>query len=374
MPLRPICPADFAERPRLTEDFLRPIEAWLSDQVFAEKIAILWPQGAWAAMRGHPAGFWADLAQLDPGALPGGEGVCLGDAHFDNFGLILLPGDEAYIFAPNDLDDGGVGRVALDALKYFAVLAGHPRLRRHVEALVELYVKALRDPSDEERLPKRLLPKPSVVRKKKLLKYTEGAAIKVDALPFQPAPLGEDERGLLRTAVEATPQLRGSALLDAVDQFKLSGGSYGGQRYWALIDRAEGGGLDLLELKAMTTPATSLGKGSVPVSQHDRIGFLKDAMWGSTSNEDYFVTALGGREFLVRSRLRKASLAPLELDDPDDVDDVLEAQVSVMARLHRPAMEGIKRERLRVWLRESADVILDRWNELLESAAEAPPP
>lgn len=373
MPLRPLSADDFPLRPSLTRGFLRSVEVWLSDEAFAAKVAAIWPQGAWAAMRGHPAGYWADLAQIDADSVPGGEGTCLGDAHFDNFGFILVPGDKTYIFAPNDLDDGGAGLVALDALKYCAVLAGHPRLRAHVDAVIEQYAAALRHPDAEERLPKRFWPRPDEVRRKKLVKYTVGRAIQVAALPFQPGSLSEAERAVVLAAIEAAPQLRGAEVLDVVDQYKLSGGSYGAQRYWALVDRGGKSGIDLLELKAMTTPATSLGRRSEARPQPERVRFLKEAMWGSSSADDYFVVPLGDRHFLVRSRLRKATLAPLELEDPDDVEKVLKAQVSLMAALHRPAMEGVKRERLRAWLRASADVILSRWNSLIERpSADAP--
>jgi hypothetical protein len=363
-----LCPADFKERPVLTRELLSGIETWLDERAFHDKAAAMWPLGAWRAMRSHPAALWADLAQLDPAILPGRAGLCVGDAHFDNFGFVQLPGQRSYLYGVNDLDDGGVGPVALDALKYFAVLGDHPRLQGYLDLLIERYVSVLGDPRLARRLPSHLVPSPHTVLQKKLEKYVADRKIRIESLPYKTVPLDGPARIAVQEALETAPQLRGSKLLDAVDQYKLAGGSYDEDRHWVLLDRGDRGGLDLVEFKEMTVAAASFGPLSRPMTQWQRIKFLKQMLWQSTSDADYFVARLAGRDFLVRSRFHKASLAPLEMTNRDDMDCVLEAQVSILAALHRPAFPGVALNHLAYWLHESSLLLAARWRALISSS------
>src|SRR5262249_59112239 len=73
--------------------------------------------------------------------IPAARGLCVGDAHPDNFGFLKF--DTTMLYAFNDLDDSGHCPVALDALRYITAV----RLffdKDLAETAAKRYVKVLK--------------------------------------------------------------------------------------------------------------------------------------------------------------------------------------------------------------------------------------
>lgn len=313
--------------------------------------------------RAYPGAYHADFArnlrESATGKLPSkAVGLCVGDAHPDNFGFLKF--GQRVLYAFNDLDDSGYCPVVLDALRYVTAV----RVFFDDEALTERaarrYVEVLTGERKESEaradIAKIRKDSPDFAERKadKLEELVNGGAIVRGAgLRDVPAQTRTTITAALRSVVEGT-------VLDAVFVEREAGGSGGLDRYWVLVQR--GAGQTILELKERAKPGVEHGLDSRVIEESARLPLLKRAIWGVESNDDYVYTKAFGKTFLVRDRMAKASLDSLELKRGAR-EDLIDAQTSILGLLHKstfaPSDDGAKAYRR--WLEKSSSVMAERW-------------
>lgn len=309
-------------------------------------------------MRSYPNAYWHDVSQLPAKRIPGSIGICLGDAHPNNFGFMRL--GARTVFSLNDLDDSGRGPVALDAARYFAVLRtmfSDPELTRKA---IKKYADVVRHPEEAVSIERELLPAWSKVDQHDLKKPIDhDRLITGDATGLQPIP--DQTKAGLRKLLEHTAELEPCRFLDAAFLPRDLGGSAGLKRYRALVERH--GEKAILELKEAAEPGINQLGLPDPLSMDERLPILKKKFWGSKDARDDFYAMFENRRFLIRNRLAMSGVDVTKLSKKDRERVVL-AQVSVMARLHAEGWQDVKRSEIRDWLGRTSKSVANRWTDL----------
>jgi hypothetical protein len=140
----------------------------------------------------------------------------------------------------------------------------------------------------------------------------------------------------------------------------------------------------MVELKEMTPPAANAPWAGKALSQSERIDMAKRHIWRQRVNADYHVFQIQHKDFILRSRLDKndlhifqksiAKASPLISNGKtylvnarsrdSTICQVLQAQVSILARLHQKALKHVKPSHLKHWLAGSAKTIQERWAQV----------
>jgi hypothetical protein len=340
-----------AAAPHLTKSALRTTNPAISDAAFnlKWKAALASPL---LFIRSFPAGYHASLKDAPPP--PGAEALCVGDAHPANFGFLHLGGKT--VFGYNDLDDSGSCPVAYDALRYFIALKLLTGDDGMVKDILERYVDAVKDPSRGSGVPKSTEPDWGKVASKGLGENTKGDKIVGSEVG---APQASDKAAVL-AALAGDARTKGLKVLDVADIARDSGGSGGLARFWVLAQK--GSARVLLELKESTKPGVEWGRHTKTLPAASRLGTLKSAFWGGPNNDDWYGLQVGKKSFLVRDRLGKKSLDVESLGGKDK-KDVLQAQASELARIHRAAWGAVKKDDLRAWLLDNTDALGKVWKD-----------
>ncbi len=347
--MRPLTPAQLPPSTRLTRRFFRATSPHLDDARFAAKWASAF-ESPLRFFRAFPQAYYRDLAKVPAAHLAGRVAVGFGDAHPENFGFVVAGGRTHFVF--NDFDDSGVTDVGVDALRWFTA---HLLWTAHVaqtDALIGRYVAVLKTPGRAPVVPRALVPLPEKVLAKQAKKYVLGDAL-VRSAKTKLVPADRREQAAVRRALK----VHGGAVLDVAEREREHGGSGGLRRYWALV-QASDGARDVLEVKALSAPATSWGPGHRPLSE--RLAAVREALWAGVPAEDHFLLQLDGAPFLARSRLRRANLDLDELTAAQRAR-VLAAQVGLMARHHAESYRRGEADQVGAWLRGSVRVTAQRW-------------
>jgi len=308
-----------------------------------------------AFFRAFAAAYHADLAALDASRVPGGEALCVGDAHPENFGWMRIGDDD--VFAVNDFDDAGYCPVAFDAVRYFVALSLAEDDDGLTQSAIERYVDTVKDGSRAVTIDHGLAPSWSKVRSKGLSNATDGDAfILGDATGL--AAVTPEERDTLAAFVAGDARLDGAVVRDAAAFTKTDGGSAGLLRYWLLADPS--GDATILELKAVVKPGVEWGRHTRTLSFEQRFATLKKAFWGKSAKKDTFGVDLFGRQFMLRDRLIRQSTKLGDLDDAT-LAQVVGVEASQLALAHAGALTSIKKDPLRAWLIGTTSTLASRW-------------
>jgi hypothetical protein len=310
-------------------------------------------------MRSYPGAYWSDLRQLGPDRIPGGMVTGLGDAHPQNFGFIRINGRTRFVF--NDLDDSGKVPVALDAARYFSTLRLMVDDKALARRVLEQYVATIKDPRAARPIDASFRPNWTKVDRNDLARYTVGGQKLDSSDPAVPlSPVGPAvRRAVERTLAGARSRLGAVQVLDVASRAREYGGSGGLIRYWALVK--QGGRTTILELKQAGAPSSEQLGLKQRLDPDRRLGTLERAFWGAVPGDDLFYVKLQGKRFLVRDRLEMENLDILKLD-PRQREEVLLAQASIMADLHRTAWKGVSRDEIERWLWKSSKTLARRWD------------
>lgn len=364
--------ATSARAPLKAAEFTAPLTKALIEGTHAlspERFDAKWQasiaDGPLMFLRAYPAAFHLDLKQLPLERIPGDEGLCVGDAHPDNFGYLEIgtAKGRASIYAFNDLDDSGRCLVALDALRYFVAFRLYFDDAAKLEESLDEYVGAAfsKDASAALDLAwkdaKGDAPDWSGVRARELEKYVSGDAFK-DLSPDELEPASDDEKAAVIEVLSRAPSPEGLRVFDVARRPRIGGGSGGLTRYWAYVATVDGT-RTVLELKETAQPGVDFGHVSEPLSSDERLDTLKSELWSATSGDDYFPVRIGATNFLVRDRARKAS------EDPNG--KLRRAQARYLGALHRGHWTDATKGEARDWLKNSSKVVAKRWASFYES-------
>jgi hypothetical protein len=338
-------------------------------------------------MRSYPAGYHKDLVSVRSTSAiqgQGPEGLCLGDAHPDNFGFLQIEGQTVYSF--NDLDDSGYCPIGYDAARYFSVLRLYFKddqltldaINQYVATVQDLSHFAPIDPSVTPTVASNSTGAPTwaSILKKGLTKLTADGttfAYGTNSDTQTLSPASDTDQMAIKAALQSTP-LAQSTVLDIASVMRDYGGSGGLRRYLLLLDNAPG--RQIIELKEFATPGTEFGSHTQTLAPEMRLQTLKRSFW-SAANPDsdgdyYYIDLLGGR-FLVRNKYTKKSLDVADANGKAYHDRIM-TQVSEMARIHRLGWNQVQRDpkALALWLWEASYNLANlRWQPAWNAASSA---
>jgi hypothetical protein len=345
----PLRPSDF-QRP-LTRELLHATHPEAADSLFTKPVV----PTAGMFMRSFVGGYWADLSQIPRDRIPGGIGLCLGDSHPQNYGFLRIDGKTVIGF--NDLDDSGIGPVALDAARYFSVLRSMIKDEKLIERAIAHYADVVRHRSHVKGLPRRFEPDWKHVQTHADAGVKDGK-FQLDATTGQKQVPDDVQRGNARL-IDTTEGLRGTKLLDAALLPRDHGGSAGLSRY-RLLARQGRKKKTVIELKAAAGPGIERLGWVEPLSMNERLPLLKKAFWGSKDARDDFYVMLDGRRYLVRDRGAMKGIDPTVLG-PHQQRRAILAEVEKMAEIHASAWGQVKRSEIFDWLEGTSRTIASRW-------------
>ncbi len=314
----------------LTEDFFAKNAIGISREMFSTrwKNSLLSPL---VFFRSHVRAYYDITKGV---ALPDSStGPCFGDAHVANFGFVDGKDNEAR-FLYNDLDDSGVCPVMLDALRYFTSLRFLEK-NDVVTKVLALYSSVLSGQEDSERIEKRFEPNFQKIRSKIMTKFSENGKLirKSGVLADVDSALAPQISSFVLKSLAIENET--GSILDIAAASGRGGGSYGLPRYWVLVKSNQE---DIIELKETVEPATAIGLWGQIVG--NRLETLKKIFWGGdVAARVYREGSFLQKTFVIRSRV-KASVDP-EAYDPLDREAIYEAQVSLMADLHKKSLANL---------------------------------
>lgn len=256
-------------------------------------------------------------------------GWCVGDAHPENFGILLQDNGKA-LFTMNDMDDSGPCPVILD---FFRILVSSrlymPKIDIH--EIIESYLAGLKNkeaslPGPIKSMTLDALKKGHQIAAKDL----QGNALKRKADISEVDPVIKTQITSLLQENYRSEDLR---VLDVIGTSKVAGGSGGLQRYRVLITNTKQE-LIQLELKELTTPSiASVATAAIP-DQSLRMERALQVSQGQGFSHYYNVFKIQGKSMLLRPKF--SGNRGVRLADSSDHDNlqIINFEAYLLGRLH----------------------------------------
>ena len=256
-------------------------------------------------------------------------GWCVGDAHAENFGILLQENGSA-LFTMNDMDDSGPCPVALDLLRLLVSSRLYmPNI--DTQAMINSYLNGLNGKS---------VTFPNSI--KSMNADAHNAGIQIEAKKLKGNTLKRKEsmnevdstvKAQITNLLENQNQTEHLKVLDMVSTSKIGGGSGGLLRYEVLITNTKKQ-LIHLELKELTTPAIA---AVATVSIPDQASRMKKALQidqGSGYSHYYSVFNIQGKIMLLRPKF--AGNLGVSLADSSDRENVeiINFESFILGRIH----------------------------------------
>lgn len=280
-----------------------------------------------------------------------GVSWCVGDAHPENFGTMILENNQS-IYTMNDMDDSGPCPLVLDILRLM-VSSRLYNSSTQMMPMVQAYIRGLRfesipTPDFIQKLSRESLSKGKSARKKNI----EGRRLVRQGEFFELN--SEQTQAIVQTLLDPKfPFQPGAKITDLYGTRKQSGGSTGLTRYEVLIDNA--GDYIQLEFKQLKDPAVaSLGLFEIP-NPSDRI--FRSLTYSQGNPSAYFQSAtVLGMPMLVRPIFAGNLGTKLEDIKMEELQQVLTYQAYVLGRIHASSItdilsytNGIQRTSAKAW-------------------------
>ena len=182
--------------------------------------------------------------------------------------------------------------------------------------VLEKYVNVVKDPTQISTMPSLL---PSDCDKKDLDEVPQGRHFN-DSKDLQRIATSATQYTNIWSMTAKDKHFTNYETLDIASRTKEEGGSGGLRRYWLLV-RNKSSKRSIFELKEAAKPGVEYGRTLRVLSMNDRLPVLKNLLF---------------------------------------------VQVSRMATLHSEHWNGVEKDALRIWLRESSDVLSKRWRSVYE--------
>lgn len=203
------------------------------------------------------------------------QGHCVGDAHMENFGVIFNNQDkDKAIFTMNDGDDGGIGPLFVDVLRFF----GAVKLNNdndNLSPIIEAYQEGVRGKKRKNCVTIEAMIKDSVKdeAKEKCKDYRTKFEKQVKSKAQADNGYNKHKTGLTQWEIKEVKRIlddqfgKEVTFIDAFTYVKVVGGSGGLRRVRVLVDfksdknpkRPNSAGCGILELKELTTPGIYQG-------------------------------------------------------------------------------------------------------------------
>lgn len=223
---------------------------------------------------------------------------CMGDAHQENFGFILLDNGKS-IFTINDFDDAGPCPAILDLFR-FMVSARLFDKDIQLTPLMDAYLAGLqlqdyKMPPELKKLNEKSLKDGRAPRASKV---KDNRLVRDDA---STEPTAAEQNEIKKSLAYLKPFLSTEPkILDIIATAKIGGGSGGLQRYEVLLEDKKQ--LIHLEFKEQVMPAIYPVATEKLPSQLDRVMTTLANTQGANRSFYYNVVAVGGKTMLIRPR------------------------------------------------------------------------
>lgn len=285
------------------------------------------------------------------------SGWCVGDAHPENFGILLSDSGNP-LFTMNDIDDAGLCPLVADALRFFVAVRLYDRNLNLHDLYVEYQNGVRGAPIQYSRELKEMA-------KKAEGKVDPSGGWLSDGQHLKRGAIGDDvsgpEWGVLQFTI-ATEYGANTKMWDAVRFQKDSGGSGGMLRYRVLIEASQ---LQVVELKQIQAPGIfPLARGPIPPPA-ERIARTLRLEQGAYVSDLFRVTQVGGYAMYLRPR-RKGNLGIdlASLSRERQVKPVLKDEAKVLGQLHlRGALD------IRAYQNALSRISEDEWMAMVDALA-----
>lgn len=233
-------------------------------------------------------------SQLSTTTLKSTEGVCVGDAHAENFGFVI-DNHLRSIFTHNDLDDSGICPLVYDYLRmgvsYYLYDKDAPLKEAFSSYLSGLKRESVQMPKAIEKMQSKSMEKTIFISSKKV---DGDKFIRKDGF----SDVTQSEFNAIKNLVERALVSYNLSVVDVVATQKISGGSAGLARFEVLAKYKND--LIQLELKELSRPSIYpvSSKGSMGAS--DRISLALNYIHGQDYSHFYKVLPFLGKDFLLR--------------------------------------------------------------------------
>lgn len=260
------------------------------------------------------------------------NGLCMGDAHLENFGF-LYQNSKLSIFAPNDIDDFDRCPLILDIMRLLVSTELADQSMGY-KKITEAYLLGLTSGRMEpgpfiRSLQMRSFQKAEAVNEKLL---RADRFIRRKGLADLDARELQDVADIVSDLNQKITGGRRFILLDVVKTKKTSGGSAGLNRYELLLSR--GKRLVHLELKEMVDSATSEVFGPAYKTNADRIKAALDFTIGKSRSPFYRVYQVGRVAFLMRPKFEGNVGVEFQIRQKKVNKNTIQYEAYTLGRLH----------------------------------------
>lgn len=259
-------------------------------------------------------------------------GWCAGDAHAENFGVLILK-DNSNIFTVNDFDDSDACPIALDLYRFIVTTKAY---NSDIEAskIVKHYLKGLNNETTKI---------PDAVQEmfdKSVKRGLNPDSKKVANGKFVRSSLLNEVSAEELKVISSILKLNNKALpiLDAVSTRKVGGGSGGLLRYEVLTKVNDQ--LIHLELKEITTPATYPVSVQTNLSDDKRYYNTMAYAMGNLVSPLYQVIEVGQKTMLLRPKFDGNVGVSLDKNSESENEDLIKFEAYTLGKFHARSVKN----------------------------------
>jgi hypothetical protein len=256
-------------------------------------------------------------------------GWCVGDAHAENFGILLQENGSA-IFTMNDMDDSGPCPVAYDLLR---MLVSSRLYNSNISAqdIIKSYSDGLKGKTASVPDPITSMTQDALQAGFQIAaKDLQGNAFKRKGAMTE---VDSNIKGQITSLLQNQYRNEQLRVLDMVAYTKVGGGSGGLQRYEVLVSNAKKQ-LIRLELKELVTPSIApVATATIP-DQLTRMQKTLQLDQGAGFSHYYNVFNIQGKNMLLRPKFSGNLGVNLAASSDKDNTDIINFEAYILGRIH----------------------------------------
>lgn len=266
------------------------------------------------------------------------QGWCVGDAHSENFGVLLLE-NQSPLFTMNDIDDSGPCPVGLDLFRLMVSSRLYDE-KIKLDDLKDAYLAGLK--KDGFKVPESILQMISKAQKKGIVPSDKKVLENKIIRDSQVKELSDGEFAGIKRALNTYEHVLDPKfqILDALSTSKIGGGSGGLLRYEVLI---KNGNSNLhLEFKEMVQPSVYPVSENIP-SAGQRVNNSILFNQGLGASRLYKVVEINGKSFFIRPRFAGNVGVTLEKQSTSDNREIIQYEAYSLGLIHSRSIHDLNR-------------------------------
>ncbi|MEI7441426.1 MAG: DUF2252 family protein [bacterium] len=266
------------------------------------------------------------------------QGWCVGDAHPENFGVLLLE-NQSPLFTMNDIDDSGPCPVALDLFRLMVSSRLYDE-KIKLDDLKDAYVAGLK--KEGFKVPKSILEMISKSQKRGIVPSDKKVSDNKIVRDSQMKELSDSEFAGIKRALNTYDHVLDPnfQILDVLATSKVGGGSGGLSRYEVLL---KNGNSNLhLEFKEMVNPSVYPVSENIP-SPDQRVKKSILFNQGLGASRLYKVVEMNAKSFFIRPRFAGNVGVTLEKQSTSDNKEIIQYEAFSLGLIHSRSISDLNR-------------------------------